>query len=62
MWFASFENSICDKEIEVATDTCRSEAKALPQNNGCRRAIFENRASDRVAGAEIIDFHNSIVS
>jgi hypothetical protein len=42
MWFASFENSICDKEVEVATDTCRSEAKALPQNNGCRRAIFEN--------------------
>jgi hypothetical protein len=42
MRFARFEDSICDEEIEVAADTGGSEAKALSQNNGCRRAIFEN--------------------
>jgi len=46
----------------VAADTGGSEAKALSQNYCGRGAIFENRARDSFAGAEVIDFHNSIVS
>jgi hypothetical protein len=62
MRFARFEDSICYQEIEVAANTGGSEAKALSQNYCGRGAIFENRARDSVAGAEVIDFHNSIVS
>jgi hypothetical protein len=42
MRFARFEDSICDKEVEVATDTGGSEAKALPQNNCGGWPIFED--------------------
>jgi hypothetical protein len=60
--FARFEDSIGDQEIEVAANSRRGEAEALPQNDRCRRAILENRAGDSITGAEIVDFHNSIVS
>jgi hypothetical protein len=46
----------------VAANASRSKSKALTENDGSRWAIFENRASDSVTGAEIIDFHNTIVS
>jgi hypothetical protein len=59
---ARFEDSIRDEEIEVATDPCRREAEALSENDRRRGAIFEDRARDCLASAEIIDFHNSIVS
>jgi hypothetical protein len=51
MRLARFQNSIKYEEIEVAANTCRSEAEALPQGDSCRRAIFQHRASDSLAGA-----------
>jgi hypothetical protein len=62
MWFTRLENSVGDQEIEMAADSSRGKSKALPQNYGCRWAIFENRARNSVTGAEVIDFHNTIVS
>jgi hypothetical protein len=62
MGFARFEDSIGDEEIEVATDASGSQIETLTDDNGGRWAIFEDRTSDRIAGAELVDFHNSIVS
>jgi hypothetical protein len=62
MRFARFEDSIGDQEVEVAANSSWGEAEALPQNHRRGWAIFEDRASDSVAGAEVVDFHNSIVS
>jgi hypothetical protein len=62
MRFAGFEDSIAHEEIEVAANSSRCEAKSLPQNYRSRGAILENRAGDSVTGAEVIDFHNTIVS
>jgi hypothetical protein len=62
MGLASFKNPILNEEIEVSTDSSRGQAKALPNSNSGRRPILKDRTSDRIAGAELIDFHNSIVT
>jgi hypothetical protein len=62
MRLARLEDSILNQEIEVSADPSRSQGQPLPYQNGGRWAIFQDGSSDRVAGADLIDFHNSIVS
>jgi hypothetical protein len=62
VWFARFEDSIENQEIKVAANSSRSQAEPLAENYRGGRAILEDGASDCLAGAHIVDFHNSIVS
>jgi hypothetical protein len=62
MWFARFKDSIFNQEIEMATNSGGGQTKSLTDGDSGRGAIFEHGASDRVAGAELVDFHNIIVS
>jgi hypothetical protein len=62
MRFARFKDSISDQQIEVATNSRWRQSKALPQDYSGRGSVFEDRARDSVTGADVIDFHNSIVS
>jgi hypothetical protein len=62
VWFARFEDSIANQEIEVATNTSRGQSETLSQYDSSRWAVLEDRAGHSITGAHIIDFHNSIVS
>jgi hypothetical protein len=62
MWLLRLQDSISDKEIEVASNASWSQAEALSDDYRGRRAIFEHRTCHRIAGAELVDFHNSIVT
>jgi hypothetical protein len=62
MRFARFKDSISDQKIEMATNSRWGQSEALPQNYGGRGSVFEDRACDSVASANVVDFHNSIVS
>jgi hypothetical protein len=62
MWISRFQDPIFYEEIEVAADACWSKPKTFAENDSCRRPIFEDRARHRITGAEVIEFHNSIVS
>jgi hypothetical protein len=56
------KNPIFNEMIEVAANACWGQAKALSNDNCRRRAIFEDRTSDRITGTELVDFHNTIVT
>jgi hypothetical protein len=62
MRLTRLKNPIADQEIKVAANSCWSQAEALPNGYRCRWPIFKDRASYRITGAELIDFHNTIVS
>jgi hypothetical protein len=62
MWLTRLQDSIFNQEIEMASYSSGSQAKALTDDHSRRRPILKNGACDSVASAEVIDFHNSIVS
>jgi hypothetical protein len=59
---ARLEDAIFNEEIEVAPNSSRSKGQSLPYLDRCRRTVFEDGASHRIAGSSLVDFHNSSVS
>jgi hypothetical protein len=62
MWLTRLQDSILNQEIEVATNASWGQSKTLTNCHSGRWPVLEDRAGDRIAGAEVVDFHNSIVS
>jgi hypothetical protein len=62
MWLFRLQDSISNQEIEVASHARWSQPEALTDDDRGRRSIFEHRTCHRIAGAELVDFHNSIVT
>jgi hypothetical protein len=62
MRFTGFENSILNQTVEVASHSSWGKRESLANGDRGRWAILKDRARNGVSGAELIDFHNSIVS
>jgi hypothetical protein len=62
MRFTSLQDAILNQVIEVAANSGRGQAEPFSDDYSARWPILKDRAGNRIAGAEFIDFHNSIVS
>jgi hypothetical protein len=62
MWLTSLNHAISYEMIKVAADSRRGQTKTLADDHSGRWPILQNGAGDGISGAELIDFHNSIVS
>jgi hypothetical protein len=62
MRIACLEYAVRDKELEMTSNSSGCKAKTLAEDYRRRWSIFKNRARYSITGAEVIDFHNNIVS